>query len=52
MGKINKEWHAGNRMPKNPTPEQRIEWHTKHTKNCAPAVELQKLLREMKKGSR
>jgi len=35
MGKINKEWHARNRMPKNPTRDQRIDWHLNHAKNCA-----------------
>ena len=33
--KINKEWHAKNKMPKNPTPDQRIDWHIEHAKNCA-----------------
>ena len=31
---INKEWHQSNKMPKNPTIEQRIEWHLAHIKNC------------------
>lgn len=30
--KINKEWHLKNRMPKNPTSEQRIAWHIEHKK--------------------
>lgn len=34
-GKINKEWHLKNKMPKNPTLEERIKWHTEHAKNCA-----------------
>jgi len=34
MGKINREWHEKNRMPRNPTPEQRIKWHTVHPKHC------------------
>ncbi|HSW88417.1 MAG TPA: hypothetical protein VLG12_04605 [Candidatus Saccharimonadales bacterium] len=34
MAKINREWHEENRMPKNPTIEQRIAWHTEHQKNC------------------
>jgi hypothetical protein len=25
--KINSEWHAKNKMPKNPTFEQRVKWH-------------------------
>jgi hypothetical protein len=32
--KINKEWHKKNRMPKNPTEEQRLSWHIKHAENC------------------
>ena len=31
---INKNWHLSNKMPKNPTLEQRINWHIEHTKNC------------------
>lgn len=34
MGNINREWHLKNKMPKNPTLEQRIEWHIKHSQNC------------------
>lgn len=33
-GKINKEWHARHKMPKNPTGEQRIAWHVDHARNC------------------
>jgi hypothetical protein len=32
--KINKEWHQKNKMPKNPTLEERIKWHIEHAKNC------------------
>jgi hypothetical protein len=32
--KLNKEWHQANRMPRNPTMEQRIAWHIEHAKNC------------------
>ena len=31
---MNKEWHEKNRMPKNPTLEQRIAWHVEHQKHC------------------
>jgi hypothetical protein len=31
---INKEWHLKNRMPKNPTQKERMEWHIEHNKNC------------------
>ncbi|MES2330691.1 MAG: hypothetical protein V4539_13895 [Bacteroidota bacterium] len=32
--KTNKAWHLANRMPKNPTPEQRMHWHLEHSKHC------------------
>lgn len=32
--KINKEWHEKNRMPKNPSLQERITWHISHAKNC------------------
>lgn len=32
--KINAEWHEANRMPKNPTHEQRMRWHFEHNKHC------------------
>ena len=34
MAQTNKLWHAENRMPTNPTSEQRIAWHLEHAKNC------------------
>ena len=33
--KLNKEWHLAHPMPKNPTQQQRIEWHIEHAKNCS-----------------
>ena len=35
MGKINKKWHENNRMPKNPSLQERVDWHKRHTKYCA-----------------
>lgn len=35
MASINREWHESNRMPKNPTDDQRIQWHIEHAKNCS-----------------
>jgi Ser/Thr protein kinase RdoA (MazF antagonist) len=32
---INAEWHAANRMPRNPSAEQRIAWHIAHAQHCA-----------------
>lgn len=47
--KINKEWHEKHRMPKNPTIEQRIEWHLAHAKNCQCRPISGKLAEELKK---
>ena len=33
-GKLNAEWHRAHRMPKNPTEEQRLEWHAAHAEAC------------------
>jgi hypothetical protein len=49
MNKINAEWHMKNKMPKNPTIEQRIEWHLEHIKHCKCRGIPEKLLEEMKK---
>lgn len=35
MNKINAEWHLANRMPKNPTEKQRIDWHLAHAAHCS-----------------
>jgi hypothetical protein len=32
--KINKEWHLNNKIPKNPTTDQRVKWHLEHAINC------------------
>jgi len=41
---MNKDWHAKNPMPRNPTLEQRIQWHKEHLKHCACRKELPKSL--------
>lgn len=47
---INKEWHLHHTMPKNPTVEQRIEWHLEHLKHCHCREDIpEKLKEEMKK---
>lgn len=33
--KINAEWHRAHTMPKNATPQQRLDWHLAHAKACA-----------------
>jgi hypothetical protein len=47
--KINKAWHEKNKMPKNPTFEQRVKWHLEHHKNCSCRPIPAKLAEEMKK---
>ncbi|MBW7944096.1 hypothetical protein H3C70_01750 [Patescibacteria group bacterium] len=46
---INADWHKSHRMPKNPTLEQRIQWHLEHQKHCHCRPISGKLLEEMKK---
>jgi hypothetical protein len=48
--KLNKEWHLKNKMPKNPTIEQRIKWHKEHQKHCSCRPMPESLLREAKKN--
>jgi hypothetical protein len=48
--KINKEWHMKNKMPKNPSFEQRVKWHKEHNKHCKCRPGFpEKLKQEMKK---
>ncbi|MFI5129153.1 MAG: hypothetical protein ACHQFX_04150 [Chitinophagales bacterium] len=47
--KLNKEWHLAHPMPKNPTEEQRIEWHIEHAKHCQCRKIPPKVKAEMKK---
>jgi len=46
---INKEWHLANKMPKNPTLEERIEWHLSRAKNCSCRPLGGRILEEIKK---
>jgi hypothetical protein len=47
--RLNKEWHEAHLMPKNPSLQQRIEWHLEHAKNCGCREIPGKLKEEMKK---
>jgi hypothetical protein len=51
--KINAEWHAAHRMPKNPSIHERVEWHIAHASVCScrpiPASVL-KAMRERAAG--
>jgi len=33
--KLNKTWHEKNKMPRNASIEERINWHIAHARNCA-----------------
>ena len=46
---MNREWHLTHPMPKNPTLDQRIDWHIEHLKNCACRELTPKLKEEFKK---
>jgi len=35
MSRLNRDWHARNRMPENANLEQRIDWHLAHAQHCA-----------------
>ena len=48
--KINAIWHKAHRMHKNPTMDQRIQWHLEHLKNCKCRTDIPETLKqEMKK---
>ncbi|BCP55075.1 hypothetical protein K32_36920 [Kaistia sp. 32K] len=34
MGKLNAAWHEAHPMPRNPTLDQRVDWHLAHAANC------------------
>jgi len=48
MQKINKEWHLKNKIPKNPSLEQRIKWHKAHVKHCVCRPIPEKLMEIIK----
>lgn len=49
MTQINKEWHLKNKMPNNPTLDQRIAWHVDHARNCQCRKPEVKILEEITK---
>ena len=49
MSKINAAWHSAHPMPKNPTLDQRIEWHVAHAKACGCREITGKLREEMER---
>ena len=49
--KINKEWHAANKMPENATLAQRRAWHIAHAKNCGCRPIPDKIKQEIAKAA-
>jgi len=50
MTQINAAWHSANRMPKNATIDQRIEWHLAHRKACGCRKDLPAtIIKELKR---
>ncbi|MGE0159277.1 MAG: hypothetical protein AB7T31_07670 [Gemmatimonadales bacterium] len=49
--KINAEWHRAHRMPKNPTPKQRLEWHLAHARACSCRALSAEKLASLKKAA-
>jgi len=49
--KINAKWHLANKMPKNPTLDQRVKWHAEHAENCSCRPLEGKIFEEIKKRS-
>ncbi len=47
--KINKQWHTKNRMAKNATLNQKIQWHTDHARECGCREIPSKIKKEMNK---
>jgi hypothetical protein len=47
--RINAAWHKKNKMPKNPTLEERVEWHLDHARNCQCRPLGGKILEEINK---
>jgi hypothetical protein len=46
---INKAWHLAHKMPKNPSLDQRVEWHVEHARHCSCRKLEGKILEEIKK---
>lgn len=34
MAKLNREWHATHKLPRNATLEERLNWHVLHAEHC------------------
>ncbi|MFA6467047.1 MAG: hypothetical protein WCV71_04265 [Patescibacteria group bacterium] len=48
--KLNATWHLKHKMPKNPSLDQKVDWHLAHAKNCQCRPLGAKILEEIKKN--
>ncbi len=48
-GRINAGWHRAHPMPRNPTREQRVEWHGAHAAACGCRPVPQSLLLDVRR---
>jgi hypothetical protein len=46
---INAEWHSKNKLPENPTLDQRVKWHIEHARHCSCHAADDDILEELKK---
>lgn len=46
---LNRAWHAAHPMPKNPSLQQRIDWHLAHQQHCGCRPGLPAKLQEAMK---
>lgn len=47
--KLNADWHAKHKMPKNPSLDQRVKWHMEHARHCSCHPLSGKIQEEVKK---
>lgn len=52
---MNAAWHRAHVMPKNATPQQRLDWHLEHQKQCGcrklTAAQKAKLVEAVKRAA-
>jgi hypothetical protein len=46
---INAEWHSKNKLPENPSLDQRVKWHLEHARHCSCHLTDIGILEELKK---
>jgi hypothetical protein len=49
---INEKWHSAHEMPKNPTMDERVNWHLEHARECACRPIPESIEKEIKRRAR